>query len=468
MRHGEALRLAYLVSQYPAVTHTFILREVRQLRALGFEIHTISIKPPGSSRNGSTSAEIDETACTFYVKSRNPLRILRDHAACLVRRPARYFAGLFSALRLAGPDLLGLIHHFAYFAEAVVAGQWMRQNRLNFLHVHFANSGATIALIIRKVYGIPFAMTVHGPDEFYDTDDYHLREKVAAASFICCISQFCRSQLMKASLPEDWSKMEVCALGVDPEEFQRAPKRAEGPVQIVCVGSLVPRKGQAILLAAVARLAGPGRKLKVHMVGDGPDRPFLEDLALRLRIVESVEFHGALNQDAVRQLLERGDIFVLPSFAEGVPVSLMEAMAMEIPCVSTNIAGIPELIESGRDGMLVPPSDPDLLARAIARLVEDPDLRTRMGQAGRCKVVEDYNLPENARRLSEILERRWRHRNAWGQDAPRAPEAALEADGPEYDPSGSPSFDVDWRPRPQSASLFDLRPRTIAGSRSHR
>ena len=404
--NSSAPELAYLVSQYPAVSHTFILREIRQLRQIGVPIRTASVKPPAPSPHGFTEAESSEASATFYVKTRGPLRIFRDHAICLARRPRAYLSGLLLAIRLAGLDLKAVLYHLSYFGEAVVVGEWMRRNGLRHLHVHFANSASTAALLLKKTHGFPYSMTVHGPDEFYDTGLYHVREKVEGALFICCISRFCRSQLMKTSSSDHWEKMEVCPLGVDPEAFQPRRIASENEFHILCVGRLAPAKGQAILLAAVEKLVARGRSVHADFVGDGPDRNALERQAASLNIARNVTFHGAVNQDQIAGLLAGADVFALPSFAEGVPVSLMEAMAMEIPCISTTIAGIPELIESGKEGILIPPSDPDLLAAAIETLIRDPELRLRLARAGRRKVIESYNLHTNTERLAAIFERR--------------------------------------------------------------
>jgi glycosyltransferase involved in cell wall biosynthesis len=398
--------IGYLASQYPAVSHTFILREIEQLRRLGFEIRTASVKPPAPSPDGFTEAESREAAATFCVKTRGAAGVLGDHLACFLQRPGAYLAGLLRALRMGGADLKAVVHHLAYFGQAIVLGEWMGRERLGHLHVHLANAASTAAMLMERTFGIPYSMTVHGPDEFYDTGFYHVREKVEHAAFICCISRFCRSQLMRACSPEHWDKMEVCPLGVDPEVFQ--PRREPGgdAFRILCVGRLTPAKGQAILLAAVAILAGKGRRVHADLVGDGPDRHGLEAHAARLRLGANTTFHGAVNQPRVLELLARADVFVLPSFAEGVPVSLMEAMAMEVPCVSTTIAGIPELIHSGEDGILVPPSDPERLAGALEELIENAELRLRLARAGRRKVMEQYNLSTNVRRLAEIFKRR--------------------------------------------------------------
>lgn len=413
MKPRNAPSLAYLTGWYPAVRVTFILREVLRMRELGWNVRTASISPPERGADGFSEVEMHEVASTFYVKARGWRRGLADHAACLARRPVRYAAGLALALRLAGADPKALVYHCAYFAEAVVVGEWMRRNALDHLHVHFANASATVALMVRKIYGIPYSITVHGSDEFYDFRFYRLRRKIEGASFLRCVSSFTRSQLMKAGRPEDWDKLEVCALGVDPDVFQPVPRRAGRPFSILCTAGLATAKGQRILLDAVAELRGRGRQVRLDLIGDGPDRAALERAAARLNIAADVHFQGSAGQARVREFLADADVFVLPSFAEGVPVCLMEAMAMEVACVATYVGGIPELIDSGRDGILVPPSDAVRLADAIETLMDDAGLRLSLGRAGRRKVIEKYNLGPNVEKLAAMFSRR----------LPAAPEA---------------------------------------------
>ena len=280
-------------------------------------------------------------------------------------------------------------------------------------HVDVRQEGSqhdhAVALFVKEIFGVPFSMTVHGPDEFYDVGSHHLPEKIAAASFICTIGSFCRSQLMKLSAPEQWTKMEVTPLGVDPLLFRPRdvrPIRQDPRFRILCLGRLVAAKGQAVLLDAVRILARQGRPILATFAGDGPDRQRLEALALEYGVAGHVAFLGGVNPDSVRDLYSASDLFVLPSFAEGIPVVLMEAMAMEVPCVSTLINGIPELITSGESGVLVSPSDAVQLAAAIDRLITDPALRQSLGKAGRRKVISSYNLARNVSRLHNVFQRR--------------------------------------------------------------
>ena len=398
--------MAYLVSQYPAISHTFILREVLALRQLGFEISVASINSADRPPAGMTKEEKQETERTLYVKRVPVLRLLACHLRQLLRSPSRYFAALFFALRSGGCDLRGVAYGFFYFAEAAVIAEWMRTLGLNHLHVHFATPASAVGLIVSRLSGCGLSITVHGPDEFYDVSRYRLAEKIAGASFLCAIGNFARSQLMKLSPVEHWSKFEVTPLGVDTASFSRQHRYHEAPFEILCIGRLVPAKGQHILISAVRELADRGRQVRLRFVGDGPDRQSLERQACAQCVDDLIVFEGSVNQDRIRDFYNRADAFVLPSFAEGIPVVLMEAMAMQLPCVTTRITGIPELIRDGIDGLLVVPSDEGELADAIERLIADPELRCSLACAGRKRVVERYNLSTNIRRLAEVFRRR--------------------------------------------------------------
>jgi colanic acid/amylovoran biosynthesis glycosyltransferase len=264
-----------------------------------------------------------------------------------------------------------------------------------------------VGLIAGRIFPIGFSMSVHGPDEFYDAPGYRLAEKIEGAAFICCIGYYCRSQLMKLSPPAHWPKLEIAPLGVDPSAFSPRPFREHpSPFQILCVGRLVSAKGQHILVDAIAALLRAGHEVRLRLVGGGPDRASLEEQVGRLGLGDRVVFEGVVNQDRIRAIYAEADCFALASFAEGIPVVLMEAMAMEIPCVTTFITGHPELIRDGVDGVLVAPSDETALAEAIAGLIADPERRRRLGEAGRRRVIEKYDLENNTRRLADILQRR--------------------------------------------------------------
>src|SRR5262249_18195629 len=203
------------------------------------------------------------------------------------------------------------------------------------------------------------------------------------------------------------NKFEVSPLGVDLSIFAPRPSiKKTGPFEVICVGRLVPAKGQHILIAAIERLVRDGRDLRLRFVGDGPDRASLEYEAASRNLKDKVIFEGAVNQDLIRALYAKADVFALASFAEGIPVVLMEAMAMEIPCISTFITGVPELIRNGVDGLTVAPSDDEEMAKAIAKLMDDAEMRSCIGRNGRARVMEKYDLDRNTARLAAIFRRR--------------------------------------------------------------
>ena len=392
------IRIAYLLSQYPAVNHVFMLREVRLLRKQGFEIHVASIRPPDRDLGALTSVEHQETQSTNYIRSMPVGRLVAAHGYTLLARPARYLGGAVRGWRLAG--FKGLL----YFGEAVAVGDWMRRKRLPHVHTHYA---ATVGLLISHIFPVTLSITFHGPGEFVNPAGSHLGEKVAASLFSCAISRYGASQLMAVAKCTDWPKLEITPLGVDLEEFSPRPFRpAPSPFQMVSVGRLAPVKGQHVLIAAVERLAKSGHCFVLRLAGDGPDLPALQQDVHARGLSECVIFEGNLNQDQLRGLYRQSDVLVLPSFAEGLPVVLMEAMAMAIPCVASWVDGIPEIITHEVDGLLIPPGDAEALANAIARLMDDVDLRQMLGQRARAKVLEKFNLERNVARLAAVLRQR--------------------------------------------------------------
>ena len=400
-------RLAYLISRYPAVSHTFVLREVLQLRRCGIEIETASINPPDLEPEAMPPEERAEAARTYYIKRHGLSGALRAHAAALAARPRAWLRGFAYAFALGGSDPRRVLLGLAYFTEALMIGRWMQRQRLAHLHVHFATAAANVGLYVKKVFGVSLSLTVHGPDEFDDVRGQWLGEKIGAADFLFCIGRYARSQIMRLSHPREWHKLEIAPLGVDIERFRpQARERAAGPFRILCVGRLAPAKGQQVLVQAARLLRDAGKDIRLSFVGDGPDAERLRQAVAAARLDDCVEFTGALNQVEVRKRYADADAFVLSSFAEGIPVVLMEAMASGIPCVSTRITGIPELIRSDEEGLLVAPSDAAELAQALSQLIDDPARRARIGTAARARVAADYHLQRNVARLANLFFKR--------------------------------------------------------------
>lgn len=398
-------RLAYLLSSYPAVSHTFFLNEIQALRGLGFEIDVASINTPVAPGDGLAAREATEASATYYIKATPKLQVLFLLLKTLFTRPRVFLRGLPFALRQNPWNVYAKLYSLAYFVEAVLVGDWMRRNRHNHLHIHFGGAVATVGMITSIAWEIPYSLMIHGPEEFFNIEKTLLVPKVEHARFVLCISNFCRSQLLRICPPEHWSKLHVVRLGVDPQLFSPRPGEPDPDcIELLCVGRLVPDKGQLILLQACAELLKRGHALRVRFIGEGPDRPRLESFIAEHNLAAVASLEGALSHDETRKRLRGAGIFVLPSFAEGVPVALMEAMAMEIPCISTFVGGIPELIEDAVSGVLVPPSSPHALANAIERMALESGFRARIAAAGRCRILERYNLGENIVTLASRFE----------------------------------------------------------------
>jgi colanic acid/amylovoran biosynthesis glycosyltransferase len=390
--------MAYLLSQYPAVNHVFMLREVCFLRRLGWDIQVASIRNPDREPSAMTPAEREEAGSTYYVKSSGLYRLALAHAYTLASRPIHYIRGLGGALRHAAR------HGLFYFIEAVAVGHWMRRHGLRHVHTHYAS---TVGFLVGRIFPVTLSITFHGPAEFEDPAGSRLTGKVRASLFCCAISQYGVSQLMYACGYPEWPKLELTALGVDPDRFPPRPFRATpSPFQIICVGRLAPVKGLHLLIAAMAALVQEGRHIRLRLAGDGPDRIALRQDVEGRGLSDRVSFEGNVNQDKLLELYRESDALVLSSFAEGLPVVLMEAMAMEIPCVAPWVNGIPEIITHETDGLLVPPGDAAALARAVGRLMDDAELRRNLGQNARLKILEKFELRRNAEHLADVFRRR--------------------------------------------------------------
>jgi colanic acid/amylovoran biosynthesis glycosyltransferase len=396
----------------PSVSHTFFLQEVLGLRRRGLHIETASINKPDRPVEALAPEEAIEAKGTRYIKSGQAVQIARALLETTLFQPSVVVRGLRAVLSIKGLPLRKRAFWLLYLAEAILLGRWMSRRRLAHLHVHFGGPVASVGMLTSIAWKIPYSLTIHGPEELLSVDAYHLREKIAQAAFVLCISDFCRSQLCQLTEPKDWSKFTVNRLGVDPVMLAPSSRPAETPtrrqesaLELVCTGRLVAAKGHHILIEALALLQERGIMLHTTLIGAGPQRESLQALVAERGLGESVVFTSALSHAATLEHVRRADIFTLASFAEGIPVALMEAMSLGVPCVSTTIAGIPELIRSGQDGLLVAPANVNALADALEALAVDPALRKQLGSSGRQRIVADYNLPLNQQMLAECFEK---------------------------------------------------------------
>jgi glycosyltransferase involved in cell wall biosynthesis len=395
-------KIAYLVSEYPAISHTFIFREIESLRNLGFLIKTASIQKTTSIEK-MTEKEQEESKATLYIKKTQLLKVLAIHFSLLCKGPLTYCRAFTKSLILMRYTPKGCFRAIAYFAESGVLQYWLMKEKINHIHVHFGNSAATVALLTSYFNYATYSMSIHGPDIFYKIDSNLLSEKTMEATAVRAISHYCKSQLERLIPYDCWSKIHIVRCGIDTESFNVRPEPDNSISEILCIGRLVPAKGQHKLIEVVKSLKLQHKQCHLTLVGDGIDRESLESYVEQSGLSSQVSFIGAVGQDEINFYYDKADIFVLASFAEGVPVVLMEAMSKEIVSVSTNITGIPELIEHEVDGILVTPSNTDELARELSLLLENKEKRKKLGKAGREKIMKLYNIDKNSQDMADFF-----------------------------------------------------------------
>lgn len=390
--------IVYLCSHYPAMSHTFIEREIASLRELGMTVHTASVRPwnPDDLR---TESMRQEAAGTKVILDGRKRPWLTAHAALAVRRPRVWLGALARALRNGDRTARARLWQVFYFGEAVVLHHWMRTRSLRHVHVHHANVAADVARLVETIGNMidgddswSWSMTIHGSAEFELSQQWDVAAKVRSARAVACITDFCRGQVMRLVEPAHWDKMSVVHMSVDDALFAppSTPRSHDGPTRLVTVGRLVHLKGYALLVAALDELARRGHRFDLRIIGSGPEHDELASLIGAAGLTESIELVGGVGQEDLVQHYHWADGYVLTSFLEGLPVVLMEALSTELPVITTQIAGIPELVVDGEMGWLVPTGRIDRLIDALIALDGDPERRIAMGQAGRRAIQEAF------------------------------------------------------------------------------
>jgi colanic acid/amylovoran biosynthesis glycosyltransferase len=398
---GHELHLAYLTSQYPATSHTFISREVAALRKLGLSLDAFSIRPP-SPAELQDEAIAAEARNTFTVLEQSVTTILGAHLVTLMSNPAGYFRTLGLAFRHRPPGLRGFGLSLAHFAEAVTLARELRRRQITRLHNHFANSAATVGYLATRMLKMPWSFTMHGISETDYPAGLLLGRKIAAADFVACVSYFGRAQAMRLVTPDNWSKLHVVRCGLPLSELPEHAPRGSAK-SLISVGRLSPEKGQAGLLEAFAEVSRDHKALELVLVGDGPEAERLRALVGQLGISDRVRFAGRLSETDTLGEIAKADILVLPSFMEGLPIVLMEAMAVGTAVIAGRVAGIPELVHDGETGLLFTPSNWDELASCIRRLADDDALRGSLAERGQTAVAVEFDIGRSAAQLRELF-----------------------------------------------------------------
>ncbi len=396
-------RIAYVTGLYPLVSLTFIEREIAALRALGAQIETVSIRETPQNQHSGPEGRA-AAASTHYLlrEAKNPLSLLRAQLR-VFRSPRQYFAALRTAWRLRAPGLKSCVYQMIYFLEATLMADFVDQCNIGHIHSHFAGNATMVALLTKALTGVPYSFTLHGPIDLFEPDTMKLGPKAEDAAFVALISHFARSQLMLFAGREHWDRFRIIHCGVDPTRYANAPALAQDAsrCRLLFVGRFDPEKGVHVLFEALDALMPAYPDLTLTMVGDGQDRAELEAAAARLG--DRIHFTGYLDQAGVAQALADHDVLVLPSFSEGLPVILMEALASGRPVVTTQVAGVGELVRHGETGLIARPGDVETLRIHLESLIQNPALRAQLGAGGPAIVSTEFNVADEARRMAQLI-----------------------------------------------------------------
>lgn len=382
------MKIAYLVNRYPAVSHSFIRREILALERQGHEILRISIR--GGNEEPLSAEDQIEARRTDFILYRGSKALLLAFCRVVILRPIHMLRALSLVWKLGQRAERPLPVHLVYLLEASLVYLLLQAEKVQHLHAHFGTNSAEVAMLTHALGGPSWSFTAHGPEEFDKASFIGLPEKIRRARFVVAISSFGRSQLFRQVGYEYWEKVRIVRCGLEPAFYEHDTTRRPTEVtRLVCVGRLCEQKGQLLLLQAAKRLVNTGAKFELVLAGDGEMRAELERTIQQLGLQFMVTITGWITSDQVREQILDSRALILPSFAEGLPVVLMEAMALRRPVISTFVAGIPELVEPGKHGWLVPAGDVDGLATAMqACLACSDDQIEQMGEEARTKVIE--------------------------------------------------------------------------------
>lgn len=395
-----ALKIAYLINEYPKVSHSFIRREILALERQGLEVQRIALR----GWKGPLPDEEDrrERARTRYVLREGLSALVLPSLIAVLRSPARFLAAIRLAFRMTRDSDRGLAYHLIYVAEACRILPWLSDFGARLIHAHFGTNSAEVAMLANALGGPPYSFTVHGPEEFQRP--VGLREKIRYSTFVVAISCFGQSQLYLWARYLDWQKVRIVHCGLEKAFYENAPTLPAAAPRLICIGRLAEAKGQPVLIEAAARLAAKNVLFELVLAGDGPLRSTLESLIAKHGLEQHVRITGWISSTQVREEILASRAMVLPSFAEGLPVVIMEAMALCRPVLTTYVAGIPELVQHGVTGWLFPAGSVDDLTKAMEDcLSRSADELQRMGEMGHRRVTARHSIDVEAGKLAELF-----------------------------------------------------------------
>ncbi|CUH87514.1 GDP-mannose-dependent alpha-(1-6)-phosphatidylinositol monomannoside mannosyltransferase [Phaeobacter sp. CECT 5382] len=396
------MKIAYVLNSYPEPSHSFIRREIQALERQGLEVLRLPMRP--GSAPLVDPGDQDEAARSHYVLQVGALGLFSCFLRQLVRAPRMTLAALRLAWRLGRRSQSGVLRHLIYLLEAAYVARRCAVEGVDHMHAHFGTNATTVALLAHVLGGPGYSFTTHGPEEFDAPQALSLGLKVNRSRFAVAISSFGKSQLSRWADFGAWERLKVVHCGIEPARFADPVPLPEGPLRLAAIGRFVEQKGQMVLVKAMAQVVQSHPEVHLSLIGDGEMRADLEVAIAAAGLERNITFTGWLAEQGVRAELAAAHALVMPSFAEGLPMVVMEAMAAARPVLATYIAGTPELVLPSKTGWLVPAGDARVLAAAIVELAETPrPTLEAMGQAGRARVLQRHDSDVEAAKLAELF-----------------------------------------------------------------
>lgn len=393
------MHIAYILNSYPQPSHSFIRREIRAIEAQGHTVTRLAMRPGDAPL--VDVQDLEEAAATQYVLRAGALALLMATAKSALKAPARFFTALRLAIACGRRSEAGVLKHLIYLVEAAYVAQFCTGAGATHAHAHFGTNAAAVAMLSAALDGPEYSFTVHGPEEYDAPRALSLGEKVARSKFTVAITSYGRSQLSRWAGPAHWDKIKVVHCGIDPTRFPAPAPLPDGPPRFVAIGRFVEQKGQLLAIGAMAELVQSEPDAHLTLIGDGEMRPQIEARIAALNLKGNITLTGWVDEARILSEFNGAHALLMPSFAEGLPMVIMEAMAAGRLVIATYIAGTPELVIPEQTGWMVPAGDATALASAMRALAQTkPTGRTQMAKAARARVLERHDANVEAAKLA--------------------------------------------------------------------
>ncbi len=396
------MQISYLINQYPKVSHSFIRREILALERQGFNVQRIAQR--GWKDTIVDNQDMQEREKTQYIVKQGGVSLMLSALKVLVSKPKAFFSVFYLAISMIKGSDRSALHHLIYFLEACQMQEWLASHKSQHIHAHFGTNSSEIAMFAAQMAGIPYSFTVHGPEEFDKPQALGLNRKIRHAKFVAAISSYGRSQLYRWANYEDWQKIKEVHCGLEADFYLNSEPIKPKPSSMVCVGRICEQKGQLLLIEAVRKLHQDGVKIYLTLAGDGEMRQEVETLIKQYKLESYINITGWISSDEVKAQILSAEVMVLPSFAEGLPVVIMEAMSLYRPVISTYVAGIPELVSHKENGWLCAAGDVDGLASMMSEALKTNKTKLKkMSELAYAKVISRHNIDQEASKLAQHI-----------------------------------------------------------------